>query len=110
MLRDMHQAAIGSAPFAYTDTLGNNIARGLIGRVDHFRAGILVLTVTRQSDADHLAAGFAPFNTTPGYFIVSLDPILQSIHLISASCIANPRFLVKLKTLWRQCFTVPVLY
>jgi hypothetical protein len=32
--------------------------------VDHFRAGILVLTVTRQSDADHLAAGFAPFQGT----------------------------------------------
>jgi len=59
----MHQAAIGRAPFAYTDTLGNNIARGFIGRVDHFRAGILVLTVTRQSDADHPRRGICALST-----------------------------------------------
>jgi len=54
-----------------------------IGRVDHFRAGILVLTVTRQSDADHLAAGFAPFQHHARIFSSSaLNPILQSIHLI----------------------------
>jgi hypothetical protein len=41
-----------------------------------------VLTITRQGDADHLARDLRPFNTTPGYFIVSRDPILQSIHLI----------------------------
>src|ERR1700757_4030658 len=34
-----------------------------------------------------------PFNTTPGYFIVSRDPILQSIHLISASEIRLQRML-----------------
>ena len=43
-----------------------------------------------------------PFNTTPGYFIVSRDPILQSIHLISASSIANPRFVTRLKTFGDQ--------
>src|SRR5271165_5147449 len=47
-----------------------------------------------------------PFNTTPGYFIVSRDPILQSIHLISASSIANPRFVTRLKTFGDQFCTV----
>ena len=56
MFRDMHQAAIGRAPFPDTDTLGNDVAGCLIGRMDHLRAGVLVLTVTRQGDADYLAA------------------------------------------------------
>ena len=57
----MNYAAIGRAPFSYTNTFGDNIARRLIGRVYHFRASILVLTITCQRDADHLATGFAPF-------------------------------------------------
>jgi hypothetical protein len=57
MLRNMDQATIGCASLPYTDTLGNNIAGRFIGRVDHFRSGILVLTITRKGDADHLAPG-----------------------------------------------------
>src|ERR1700730_12106268 len=47
-----------------------------------------------------------PFNTTPGYFIVSLDPILQSIHLISASSIANLAGVGALNTLEDQFCTL----
>src|SRR3984893_7289065 len=47
-----------------------------------------------------------PFRTTPGYFMVSRDPILQSIHLISASSIANPRLVTRLNTLGDQFCTV----
>src|SRR5947207_14118473 len=47
-----------------------------------------------------------PFKTTPGYFMVSLEPILQSIHLISDSSWASPRLVTRLKTLGDQYCTV----
>src|SRR5580700_83746 len=47
-----------------------------------------------------------PFSTTLGYFIVKRDPMLQSIHLISASSIANPRFVTRLNTFADQFWTV----
>ena len=34
--------------------------------------------------------------------MVSLEPMLQSIHLISASSIANPRLVTRLNTLGAQ--------
>src|SRR5256886_15098270 len=49
---------------------------------------------------------FRPFRTTPGYFMVKREPILQSIHLISASSCASPRLVTKLKTLADQFWTV----
>src|SRR5260370_4554624 len=61
VFRDMNYAAIGRAPFSYTNTFGNNVARRLIGRVYHFRSSILVWTITSHSNADHLASGFATF-------------------------------------------------
>ncbi len=47
-----------------------------------------------------------PFMTTPGYFIVSRLPMLQSIHLTSASSCARPRLVTRLKTLLLQFCTV----
>ena len=98
MFRDMHQATIGRMPFAYTDTLGNNVASRLIRCVDHFRAGILVLTVPASAILTTSPQDLRPFNTTLGYFIVNLDPVLQSIHLIWASSIASPRLVTRLNT------------
>ena len=37
-----------------------------------------------------------PFRTTPGYFMVRREPMLQSIHLISASSMASPRLVTRL--------------
>src|SRR5439155_12813047 len=48
---------------------------------------------------------FRPFRTTPGYFIVRREPMLQSIHLISASSWARPRFVTRLKTFADQFWT-----
>ena len=49
---------------------------------------------------------FRPFRTTPGYFIVRRLPMLQSIHLTSASSCATPRLVTRLKTLLTQFWTV----
>src|SRR5204863_2151690 len=49
---------------------------------------------------------FRPFMITPGYFMVRREPILQSIHLISASSWASPRFVTRLKTFDDQFCTV----
>jgi hypothetical protein len=49
--------------------------------VDHLRAGILVLAVVGQGDREDLAAGaLGRCRTTPGYFIVRREPMLQSIQ------------------------------
>ena len=47
-----------------------------------------------------------PFSTTPGYFIVSLLPMLQSIHFTSASSCAMARLVTRLKTFALQFCTV----
>ena len=44
--------------------------------------------------------------TTPGYFIVRREPMLQSIHFTSASSWARPRLVTRLKTLFDQFWTV----
>ena len=62
MLRDVHEPAISGAASADRDALGNDVAGRFIGRVDHFRAGILMLTVTGEGDGDHFAARFAAFH------------------------------------------------
>src|SRR5438045_6972376 len=49
---------------------------------------------------------FRPFKTTPGYFMVRREPILQSIHLISDSSCASPRLVTRLKTFADQFWTV----
>ena len=48
VLRDLDEPAVGGPAFADADALRNDVARGFIGRMDHLRAGILVLAVTRQ--------------------------------------------------------------
>src|ERR1700678_2084505 len=47
-----------------------------------------------------------PFRTTPGYFIVRREPMLQSIHLTSASSWAMARLVTRLKTFADQFWTV----
>src|ERR1041384_2182842 len=49
---------------------------------------------------------FRPFNTTPGYFIVRREPMLQSIHFTSASSWASPRLVTRLNTFDDQFCTV----
>jgi hypothetical protein len=48
----------------------------------------------------------SPRMMTPGYFIVRRLPMLQSIHFTSASSIARPRLVTRLKTLADQFWTV----
>ncbi len=47
-----------------------------------------------------------PFMITPGYFMVRREPMLQSIQRTSASSIARPRLVTRLKTLLLQFCTV----
>lgn len=47
-----------------------------------------------------------PLSTTAGYFMVSPEPMLQSIQRISASSMASPRLVTMLKTLEDQFCTV----
>ena len=55
VFRHVHQTPVSGAAFADTDALGNDVAGGLIGRVHHLCAGILVLAVAGQRNADDLA-------------------------------------------------------
>src|SRR5207247_10516543 len=62
---------------------------------------LLVIAMERTSPR-----AFLPFMITPVYFIVIREPILQSIHLISASSWASPHFVTRLKTFDDQFCTV----
>src|SRR5246127_4724365 len=68
MLRHMHQTAVSSASRANTDALGNDVTRGFFRGMDHFRSGVLMLTVPSESDADHLSASFSTFQHHTGIF------------------------------------------
>ncbi len=55
VFRYVHQTPVSGAALADTDTLGNDVAGRLVGRVHHLCPGILVLTVTGQRNTDYLA-------------------------------------------------------
>src|SRR5271165_136027 len=55
VFRHVHQAPVSGAALADTDTLGNDVAGSLVGRVHHLCPGILVLPVTGQRNTDYLA-------------------------------------------------------
>ena len=55
MFRHVHQTPVSGAALADTDTLGNDVAGGFVGRVHHLCPGILVLPVAGQRNADYLA-------------------------------------------------------
>ena len=56
-LRDMDQAAVGRTAFADGDRLRDDVRGRVIGRVNHLRTGVLVLTIVGQGDREDLAAG-----------------------------------------------------
>ena len=58
MLRNVNQPAVGRAAFADADALGDDVAGRLVRAVNHFCAGILMLAVAGQRNADHFAARF----------------------------------------------------
>ena len=62
MLRHVDEAAIGGAASADGDRFGNDVAGRFIGGVDHFRAGVLMLTVVGERDGKNFAARFAAFH------------------------------------------------
>src|SRR5205814_3544972 len=62
MLWNVNQAAIRGPAFADGDAFRNDIAGSLIGRVDHLRAGVLMLTIVGQSNGENFAACFASFH------------------------------------------------
>ncbi len=80
MLRHMDEAAIGRAALADADDLRDDVAGGLVGGVDHLRAGVLVLAVAGERDGEHLAARLAALHHHAGIFHrqpradVAIDP------------------------------------
>ena len=57
VLRDVHETTIGAAAFADGDGFADDVAGGVIGRMDHLGAGVLMLAAVGQSDADDFTAG-----------------------------------------------------
>ena len=84
MLRDVDEAAISGAACADGDDLE------MMLEVVSSAAWIIFAPVSwcwplfGQRDREHFAARLRPFMTTPGYFMVRREPILQSIHFTSA--------------------------
>ena len=54
--RDVDDAAVGAAALPDGDRFRDDVGRGLVGRVDHLGAGVLVLAVVREGDREHLSA------------------------------------------------------
>ena len=61
VLRHMHEAAIGGAAGSDGDRFRNDVRSRFIGGVNHFRAGILVLTIVGERDREHFATRFTAF-------------------------------------------------
>ena len=68
MLRHVDESAISSAAFADRDRFRNDVRRRFIGGVNHFRAGVLMLSVVCQRDGKNFAARFAAFHDNAGIF------------------------------------------
>ena len=87
VLRDVHLAAVGGAAFADGYGFRDDVRGGVVGGVDHFRAGVLMLAGVGKGDGDHLAAGTLAFHDDPGVFHreagadVAIDPAhLRVLH------------------------------
>src|ERR1700736_143763 len=61
VLGHMHEAAISRAACADRNRFRNNVRSRLISGVNHFRAGVLVLTIVSERDGEHFAASFGAF-------------------------------------------------
>jgi len=109
MFRYVDQTTIGCATFADANTFRNYVAGGLISSVNHFGAGILVLAISRQRDADDLAASLSSlqynariFHRQPGSD-VAIDPFdLGSLQSQSTLC-------DEVKDVWRPVLNGDVL-
>src|SRR5690606_19665798 len=81
VLRDVNLAAIGGAALANGDGFRDDVGRRVVGGVDHFRAGVLVLSVVGERDGDDFAAGAFTFEDDAGIFHreaaadVAVDPL-----------------------------------
>ena len=65
---DINESAVGGSSCADADGFRNDVAGGLVGRMDHFRAGVLMLAVAGEGDADDFAAGLAAFHNDARVF------------------------------------------
>ena len=87
MLRHVDQAAVSGAAFADGDRFGNDVTGCLIGSVDHFCAGVLVLAVVCERDGKNFAARFATLHDHAGIFHreprtdIAIDPFHLGVFL-----------------------------
>src|SRR5438094_10531251 len=68
MLWHVHQAAVSGATSADRDRFGNDIARRLVGSMNHLCAGVLMLTIIGKRDRQDFAARLATFHNNTGIF------------------------------------------
>jgi hypothetical protein len=57
----MDLATVSGASFANRNRLGDNVTRGVVREVHHFRARVLVLTVISEGDGEYFAASAFAF-------------------------------------------------
>ena len=68
VLRDMNEAAVGSAAGPDRNRLRDNVRRRFIGGVNHFRARVLMLAVVGQRNGEHFAPRFPTLQHHAGIF------------------------------------------
>ena len=95
-LLDLDETAVGRAAAVLRDRLRVDDRRGLRRGVRHLRPGVLVLPGPAYATESTSPCAFGPVMTTAGYFIVSFEPRLPSIHSTVASVSARARLVTRL--------------
>ena len=68
VLGDVDLAAVGGAAFADGDGLRNDVGGGVVGEVDHFGAGVLVLAGVGEGDGNDFTTGAFALHDDAGVF------------------------------------------
>src|SRR6266576_5441057 len=91
MLWHVHQAAVSGATFADRDRFGNDVARRLVGSMNHLCAGVLMLTIIGKRDGQDFAARLATFHDNTGILHgearpdVAIDPFYLGVLMREAA-------------------------
>jgi hypothetical protein len=98
-------AVIGDAP-SMDDRLRNDGRGGIFALMNHPGSRILVLAFGR--DRNRNAGAFRPVSMEmqPGYFILTIEPMLPSIHSIKPSSSTKARLVTRFTILFDQFWTV----
>ena len=95
-LVDLHQASVGRAAAAACDRLGDDRAAGVGGGVDHLEPASWCWPSPAKAMDRVSPLACSPRRKTAGYFIVTLEPMLPSIHSIVAPSAQVARLVTRL--------------